>query len=104
MKVTGRSSNREIFMQGYRNGIPIGFGYFAVAFSFRSVLTGGAVNLQAVSNQRGCQKRSADNRSVSENDQGMQGIASGQIIIAICIHSLIRDCLDTFPHAAAADL
>ena len=24
---------REIFMQGYRNGIPIGFGYFAVAFS-----------------------------------------------------------------------
>ena len=31
--VTGRNSNREIFMQGFRNGIPIGFGYFAVAFS-----------------------------------------------------------------------
>ena len=31
--MTGRSSNREIFMQGYRNGIPIGFGYVAVAFS-----------------------------------------------------------------------
>jgi predicted branched-subunit amino acid permease len=26
-------TNREIFMQGYRHGIPIGLGYFAVAFS-----------------------------------------------------------------------
>ena len=26
-------SNRDIFMQGYKHGIPIGLGYFAVAFS-----------------------------------------------------------------------
>lgn len=26
-------TNRDIFMQGYRHGIPIGLGYFAVAFS-----------------------------------------------------------------------
>ena len=30
---TGAESGREIFMQGYRHGIPIGLGYFAVAFS-----------------------------------------------------------------------
>ena len=29
----GADSNRNIFMQGYRHGIPIGLGYFAVAFS-----------------------------------------------------------------------
>lgn len=29
----GQNSGREIFMQGYRHGIPIGLGYFAVAFS-----------------------------------------------------------------------
>ena len=27
------TNTREIFMEGFRNGIPIGFGYFAVAFS-----------------------------------------------------------------------
>lgn len=30
---SGTGSTRSVFMEGFKNGIPIGFGYFAVAFS-----------------------------------------------------------------------
>lgn len=31
--IIGMQSSRDIFKEGFKNGIPIGFGYFAVAFS-----------------------------------------------------------------------